>query len=359
MPFKWLWQWHLCSATREGDVCGVLIVSRTQWYYDVGLLLKCDQNPNLWENILISILSFLSKWIIPCKQLPATLPVLGTFTTEIFSDYEKMNSYFEQSGFYGSHHHQTGAGAHHHDQTAAAAAAYRFPLGLGMSPYASTQHHHHHSLHQSRPPQDSPYDASVAAACKLYSSTNDTQQSSINYSTSKPDCSKSSVESAHQNGYAAVVAAAAKDVSVWQSTTGGAANSASLVGPVRPAACTPDSRVTGYSVGLVGGDPAASPGAAGGGRTSASGASLGGSWNTCSLNSSGSQPTVPSQIHQQPANHTFYPWMAIAGRLWSGQLPTLSFSFPYKMYNTKGSVWKNLVKRRKNKFCRVILRSEL
>lgn len=228
-----------------------------------------------------------------------------------------MNSYFEQSGFYGSHHHQAGTGSHHHDQTAAAAAAYRFPLGLGMSPYTSSQHHHHHSLHQSRPPQDSPYDASVAAACKLYSSSNEaSQQSSINYSTStKPDCSKSSSDTNHQNGYAAVVAAAAKDV--WQSaTSGGSANSAnSLVGPVRPAACTPDSRVGGYasSVGLVGGDPASSPGAAGGGRTSSSGTSLGGSWNTCSLNSTSSQPAVASQLHQQPTNHTFYPWMAIAG----------------------------------------------
>ena len=112
-----------------------------------------------------------------------------------------MNSYFEQSGFYGSHHHQTaaGAGAHHHDQTA----AYRFPLGLGMSPYASTQHHHHH-LHQARPPQDSPYDASVAAACKLYSSASDSsQQASVNYSTgsTKSDCVKSGLaDQQHQNG---------------------------------------------------------------------------------------------------------------------------------------------------------------
>nr|ATW63192.1 ultrabithorax [Sogatella furcifera] len=219
-----------------------------------------------------------------------------------------MNSYFEQSGFYGGHHHQTAGAAtgHHHDQTAAAA-AYRFPLGLGMSPYASSQHHHHHSLHQSRPPQDSPYDASVAAACKLYSSANDTgQQSSINYSTSsKPDCNKGGSDSAHQNGYAAAVAAV-KDV--WQSaTTGGSANSSSLVGPVRPAACTPDSRYA-SSVGLVGGDPASSPGATGGGRTSSAS-----SWNTCSLGSSASQPTVATQLHQQPSNHTFYPWMAIAG----------------------------------------------
>lgn len=218
-----------------------------------------------------------------------------------------MNSYFEQSGFYGGHHHQgTGsvAGAHHHDhQTAAAAAAYRsFPLSLGMSPYASSQHHH---LHQARPPQDSPYDASVAAACKLYSSTSEGQQNSVNYSSSnaKSDCSKANAD---QNGYASVVA---KDV--WQGATsgGGAALPNALAGPVRPSACTPDSRVGyGSAVGLVGGDPSSSPGAASGGRT---GNSLT-SWNNpCSLNSSSTQP-VGTQIHQQ-TNHTFYPWMAIAG----------------------------------------------
>lgn len=215
-----------------------------------------------------------------------------------------MNSYFEQSGFYGSHHHQTASSAtssHHHDQAAAAAAYRSFPLSLGMSPYASTQHHHH-SLHQARPPQDSPYDASVAAACKLYSSS-ETQQNSINYSASntKPDCSKTG----DQNGYASV-AAAVKDV--WNSTSGGNVSANSLVGPVRPAACTPDSRVGYGSSGLIGGDPASSPGAAGGGRTSNSLSS----WNNpCSLNSSATQP-VATQIHQQ-TNHTFYPWMAIAG----------------------------------------------
>ncbi|XP_074027782.1 ultrabithorax isoform X1 [Leptinotarsa decemlineata] len=222
-----------------------------------------------------------------------------------------MNSYFEQSGFYGPHHHQSSgsvAGAHHHDhQSAAAAAAYRsFPLSLGMPPYTSSQHHHAHSLHQARPPQDSPYDASVAAACKLYSSSTESQQNSVNYSTSKSDCSKGNAD---QNGYAAVVAAAAvKDV--WQSATtgGGASLSNTLGGPVRPAACTPDSRVGyGTSVGLVGGDPSSSPGAA----TARTGNSLS-SWNNpCSLNTSSSQP-VGTQIHQQ-TNHTFYPWMAIAG----------------------------------------------
>lgn len=224
-----------------------------------------------------------------------------------------MNSYFEQSGFYGGHHQSAGASAashHHHDQTAAAAAYRSFPLSLGMSPYASTQHHHHTLAHQAaRPPQESPYDASVAAACKLYSSSSGTvagnetaqQQSYNSNSGSKADCSK-----VEQNGYAAAV----KDL--WQSTTtGGSANS--LVAPVRPAACTPDSRVSGYGgtttgVGL-GGDSGSSPGAGGGGRTSNSLSS----WNNpCSLNTSVTQP-VSSQLHQQTSNHTFYPWMAIAG----------------------------------------------
>lgn len=222
-----------------------------------------------------------------------------------------MNSYFEQSGFYGGHHHQSAtsaAAAHHHDQTAAAAAAYRsFPLSLGMSPYASSQHHHHHSLHQTRPPQDSPYDASVAAACKLYSS--ESQQNSSYSSNSKPDCSKGSAD---QNGYASVVAAASvKDV--WQNAAAGAGGANlgnSLGGPVRPSACTPDSRVGyGSTVGLVGGDPSSSPGAAGGNRTTNSLSS----WNNpCSLNTTSTQP-VGTQIHQQ-TNHTFYPWMAIAGQ---------------------------------------------
>ncbi|XP_049842715.1 homeotic protein ultrabithorax-like [Schistocerca gregaria] len=269
-----------------------------------------------------------------------------------------MNSYFEQSGFYGAHHHQAASGAaggggpgHHHDQTAAAAAAaaYRsFPLGLGMSPYTSSQHHHHHhhGLHQAaRPPQDSPYDASIAAAtCKLYGAGGGAgaagaaagagdPQAVANYSAGKPDCSKSEATTpvsgagggGHQNGYAAVVAAA-KDV--WQSGggagggggggggAGGGAGGGGLVGaPVRPAACTPDSRVAGGGAaagyaGLVGGDPAASPGAASGGRASAPGGGTLGSWNQCSINSSVAQPAV---VHQQPTNHTFYPWMAIAG----------------------------------------------
>lgn len=225
-----------------------------------------------------------------------------------------MNSYFEQtaSGFYGSHHHQTGAASQHHDP--ATAAAYRsFPLGLGMSPYASTQHHHHTSsslgIHpgggsNTRPPQDSPYDASVATACKLYSTTPEaTGHTTSSYSTTATkDCKQQDQTSTHQNGYAAVMAAAAvKDV--WSTTSGANSQSNSVV---RPSACTPEStRVSSYG-GLVGGDPASSPG------NNSSSRSLTSSWNTCSLNSSASQP-VATQLHQQPTNHTFYPWMAIAG----------------------------------------------
>ncbi|XP_071558589.1 ultrabithorax isoform X1 [Temnothorax longispinosus] len=228
-----------------------------------------------------------------------------------------MNSYFEQTagGFYGSHHHQTGAASQHHDP--ATAAAYRsFPLGLGMSPYASAQHHHHTSsslgIHpgggsNTRPPQDSPYDASVATACKLYSTTPEaTGHTTSSYSTTATkDCKQQDQTSTHQNGYAAVMAAAAvKDV--WQSATSGANSQSNSV--VRPSACTPEStRVSSYG-GLVGGDPASSPG------NNSSSRSLTSSWNTCSLNSSASQP-VATQLHQQPTtNHTFYPWMAIAGR---------------------------------------------
>ncbi|CAL1675672.1 unnamed protein product [Lasius platythorax] len=228
-----------------------------------------------------------------------------------------MNSYFEQTagGFYGSHHHQTGAASQHHDP---ATAAYRsFPLGLGMSHYASAQHHHHASsslgIHpgggsNTRPPQDSPYDASVATACKLYSTTPEaTGHTTSSYSTTATkDCKQQDQTSTHQNGYAAVMAAAA--VKDWQSATSGANSQSNSV--VRPSACTPEStRVSSYG-GLVGGDPASSPG------NNSSSRSLTSSWNTCSLNSSASQP-VATQLHQQPtANHTFYPWMAIAGMRW-------------------------------------------
>lgn len=249
-----------------------------------------------------------------------------------------MNSYFEQSGFYGGHHHHQTSSAHHHDQNAVAA-AYRFPIGLGMSPYASSQHHHHHGLSQSRAPQDSPYDASVAAAaCKLYGSGGGGgggtgggggggggtgggggDQSSaaavaaataagLNYTKTEPCVggggkSDASAAAAHQNGYTS----SPKDV-VWPGNAASAAANGSLL---RPNVCTPESRV-GYGSGnsVSGLDGAgASPNSA---RNSAG--SLSASWNTCAgINNNGHQQQA-LQLNQQQNNHTFYPWMAIAGQ---------------------------------------------
>lgn len=188
-----------------------------------------------------------------------------------------MNSYFEQSGFYGHPHQTTGMGMSsgaHHDQ--ATTATYRgFPLSLGMSPYAN------HHLHQSRTTQDSPYDASITAACnKIYDGT---------YSK---DCAKSSGGSSETNGY--------KDV--WNTSSSGSTGQNASV-PVRPSACTPDSRVGGY-LEAAGGSPVSR-----GGASSVTGAA----WNAnCSITGAASQSAATS-LHQSAANHTFYPWMAIAG----------------------------------------------
>uniref|UniRef100_A0A336L8B0 CSON005903 protein n=1 Tax=Culicoides sonorensis TaxID=179676 RepID=A0A336L8B0_CULSO len=153
-----------------------------------------------------------------------------------------MNSYFEQSGFYG-HPHQTAAGmmssaASHHDQASAAAAYRGFPLSLGSA--------------------------------------------------------------AETNGY--------KDV--WNATTG--ASAAQTTGssvPVRPSACTPDSRVSGYI------DAAASSPASRTGSTVGSGTAA---WNAnCGIGAPSAQ-SATSGLHQ--SNHTFYPWMAIAGKRYSESL---------------------------------------
>lgn len=189
-----------------------------------------------------------------------------------------MNSYFEPSGFY-PHHQASGMGmtsASHHDQTTAA--SYRgFPLSLGM-PYAN------HHLHQSRSTQESPYDASITAACtKLYGD-----------GTYNKDCAKTTA-TAETNGY--------KDV--WNTSSSGSAGQNASV-PVRPSACTPDSRVGGY-LDAAGGSPASR----GGG--SASGVTASSAWNAsqCSITGASGQAAT-TQLHQA-SNHTFYPWMAIAG----------------------------------------------
>lgn len=171
-----------------------------------------------------------------------------------------MNSYFEQGGFYGG-----GSGG---DQ------AYRFPLGLSVSPYG-----------QPGPRQDG-YDT-TAASCKLYAPP----QEHMTPNPFKVDCVKD------QNGYGAT-----KDMSGgW--------------GPAVRPACTPDPvAARGYPP-----DPSTSP------RDRA--AHVGG-WNTCGMTPV-SQPHQQSQqppqqtnnqMNQPASNTTFYPWMAIAGTY---QLPTV------------------------------------
>ena len=191
-----------------------------------------------------------------------------------------MNSYFEQSGFYGHPHQTTGMGmtsTSHHDQTTTA--AYRgFPLSLGMSPYAN------HHLHQSRTSQESPYDASITAACsKIYDGT-----------YGNKDCAKTSATTTETNGY--------KDV--WNTSSSGSSAGQNASVPVRPSACTPDSRVGGY-LDAAGSSPASRGGSATGVTGSA--------WNAnCSITTAGSGQSAATGLHQ-PSNHTFYPWMAIAG----------------------------------------------
>ncbi|XP_034485195.1 homeotic protein ultrabithorax isoform X2 [Drosophila innubila] len=252
-----------------------------------------------------------------------------------------MNSYFEQaSGFYG-HPHQAsgmtmGTGGHHDQTTAsAAAAAYRgFPLSLGMSPYANH--------HLQRTTQDSPYDASITAACnKIYGDAG---------SAYKQDCLNIKADAV--NGY--------KDIWNTGGTNGGggggggnaatagntangsnapnAANGQNNAGgggmPVRPSACTPDSRVGGY-LDTSGGSPVShrGGGSAGGGNGNAGGVAqnsasgVGGgvgaatAWNAnCTISGAAAAQTAAASSLHQPGNHTFYPWMAIAGKRYTESL---------------------------------------
>lgn len=227
-----------------------------------------------------------------------------------------MNSYFEQSGFYG-HPHQTAAGmmssaASHHDQASAAAAYRGFPLSLGMSSYVN------HHLHQTRSPhsagsaaastQDLPYDASVTGTAAAYHSKQIYEGSLTGVVYNNKECSKSSSgTAADTNGY--------KDV--WNATTGAsAAQSTGSSVPVRPSACTPDSRVSGY-IDAAAGSPASRTGSTVGSGTAA--------WNAnCGIGTPSAQ-TATSGLHQ--SNHTFYPWMAIAGE--SPHTNYLLFTYKY------------------------------
>ncbi|KRF83062.1 homeotic protein ultrabithorax isoform X3 [Drosophila virilis] len=251
-----------------------------------------------------------------------------------------MNSYFEQaSGFYGHPHQATGmtmgTGGHHDQTTAsAAAAAYRgFPLSLGMSPYANH--------HLQRTTQDSPYDASITAACnKIYGDAG---------SAYKQDCLNIKADAV--NGY--------KDIWNTGGANGGggggggggatagntsngsnapnAANGQNNAGggmPVRPSACTPDSRVGGY-LDTSGGSPVShrGGGSAGGGNGTAGGvpqntaSGVGGgvgagtAWNAnCTISGAAAAQTAAASSLHQASNHTFYPWMAIAGKRYSESL---------------------------------------
>lgn len=185
-----------------------------------------------------------------------------------------MNSYFEQSGFYGHPHQTSGmsmSSAAHHDQSAATAAYRGFPLSLGMTPYAN------HHLNHSRSSQDSPYDASITAACtKLYDGTYN------------KDCAKTASGN-DTNGY--------KDV--WNTSGSNAGQNSST--PVRPSACTPDSRVGSY-LDATNGSPVGRSG-----NGSSSGVSS--AWNSsqCGITgASGQVAAAASGLHQ--SNHTFYPW---------------------------------------------------
>jgi len=220
-----------------------------------------------------------------------------------------MNSYFEQSGFYGSHG-QTGA-----EQ------AYRFPLGLGVNPYGPPSNGGRPGV------QESPYDAAAAAAaasCKLYE-----QQYKIDCGTKDQNGYSTSVKDQNSiSSWAAAAAAAAAAAGAAQGmrSDGGHARYGSGV----PVGVTPNgdgavSAITPRSLSGSGG--------------------TGNPWSPCSLNQSvpgtgipGSQHGVVHSQHpqigqqqspqSQSSAHTFYPWMAIAGELHNHLFVRISFGYP-------------------------------
>ncbi|KAI9577293.1 hypothetical protein GQX74_013002 [Glossina fuscipes] len=239
-----------------------------------------------------------------------------------------MNSYFEPaSGFYGHPHQATGmamgSGGHHDQSATAAAAAYRgFPLSLGMSPYANH--------HLQRSTQDSPYDASITAACnKIYADGGAYKQDCLNIKADSVNGYKDIWNTSSNGG-----AGGGGGTGGGGGGSGGSANGSNNAAnggqnntaggmPVRPSACTPDSRVGGY-LDTSGGSPVShrggSAGGAGAGVAQSGnvgvGAAAGGAataWNAnCTISGAAAQTAAASSLHQA-SNHTFYPWMAIAG----------------------------------------------
>ncbi|BFF91636.1 homeotic protein ultrabithorax [Drosophila madeirensis] len=253
-----------------------------------------------------------------------------------------MNSYFEQaSGFYGHPHQATGmamGSGGHHDQTAsAAAAAYRgFPLSLGMSPYANH--------HLQRTTQDSPYDASITAACnKIYGDgASAYKQDCLNIKADAVNGYKDIWNTGGSNGGGTGGGGGGGGAGGNASNGSNAANAANgqnnAAGgmPVRPSACTPDSRVGGY-LDTSGGSPVSHRGGSAGGNVSAGGggqsgqsgapgvgvgvgvgvgAGAGTAWNAnCTISGAAAAQTAAASSLHQASNHTFYPWMAIAGKI--------------------------------------------
>lgn len=223
-----------------------------------------------------------------------------------------MNSYFEQSSFYNQAAAASAAGT-------AADQAYRFPLGLagmGVSPYAQ---------HGSNRSQDTPYDTATPnggvsggggsgispKSASLYSPLSDSSsyvKGASSGANGGADCGTNGVGGAgtpssvvggsvtpkdQQNGYSSL----SKDLNSWGASATGAAAAGQT--PVRPSVCTPDMSASRYTPTAV--DVAARD-----------------RWmNTCSLSSAAaaSQAAAAQPQLQQSANHHFYPWMAIAGKL--------------------------------------------
>ena len=258
-----------------------------------------------------------------------------------------MNSYFEQSGFYGGHG-QTGA-----EQ------AYRFPLGLGVNPYG--------------PPsggvtrQVDSYDQSSAAAAAASAASSSCKLYEQQY---KLDCSK-----ADQNGYSST--------GIVKSDNNSAISSWAAAAAAAAAVAQQDRGNSGHAVGhnnvnsnrggvVVGGGgyPGAVSNVSGGGPEAAVAVSAvtprsagpnsvgpnNNPWSPCSLNATTAVAPVPqhggvvsqhtqhsqhqhnAQQHHNTANqhaisqqqspqsqssaHTFYPWMAIAGKSVTRSFPS-------------------------------------
>ncbi|KAI8043921.1 hypothetical protein M5D96_000067, partial [Drosophila gunungcola] len=202
-----------------------------------------------------------------------------------------------------------GSGGHHDQTASAAAAAYRgFPLSLGMSPYANH--------HLQRTTQDSPYDASITAACnKIYGD---------GAGTYKQDCLNIKADADIWNTGGSNGGGGGGGGGGGAGATGNGANGANAANangqnnpaggmPVRPSACTPDSRVGGY-LDTSGGSPVSHRGGSAGGNGGVGVAAAGTAWNAnCTISGAAAAQTAAASSLHQASNHTFYPWMAIAG----------------------------------------------